>query len=281
MNTQTRQANMLANATADELMRELRHERMAARRQTLLKALWNLEQRAAEPSTRPTVSRNPFPSGPVAKREGRSADSSPRGQSRSGQTLGSVPNGSVTSNQPTEATIIMSNQDMLRALNELFAIENFSLARYLHYARPWSEPEDESLCDMICDIGDDQRRFANRVGSLIIERRGRVEGGLFSRRFTAFNDLSLDFMASRVFEDQVRIVRRVALIANQLAGDAIAHELALEILGAEHAHLDSLAEMLDDRTSDTGTGGTAHRTIKSEPKGPRCESPGAGITAAA
>ncbi|MCA9266164.1 MAG: hypothetical protein KDA60_20030, partial [Planctomycetales bacterium] len=133
----------------------------------------------------------------------------------------------------------------------LYAIENLSLANYLRYARPWVATADQCLAEAIRHIGDQQREFAERVGSLIIERYGRVEGRSFPFRFTAYNDLSVAYLAPRVMEDQERIVRQVRAIAHQLCADAVACDLASEILGAEQAHLDNLRELLDKPRSDT------------------------------
>ena len=144
----------------------------------------------------------------------------------------------------------MTNNDLLGILNELFAIEKFSLASYLRYASPWSKPNDEPLRKVIRQIGDEQQHFADRIGWFVVEHRGHVKGGSFPLRFTAFNDLSLDYLARRVMEDQEWIIREVRVCVSKLAGAPIAHSLALEVLDAEQAHLDRLAEMHDSCTSD-------------------------------
>jgi len=54
-------------------------------------------------------------------------------------------------------TVIINEQQMLSILNDLFAIETFSLANYLRYAPPWSKPEEEPLRNVIRHIADNQQ----------------------------------------------------------------------------------------------------------------------------
>ena len=249
MNNHVTNSKMSAKPTTERLRDELKHETQMVRRQILLKALWKLEQRIAQSSTKTIVSRDRVPDAMIAVRKGWRTDPLRHSPSRGVETLGDSPTASHATGET--ATVIMNGQQMLPILDDLFAIEKFSLASYLRYAPPWSKPDEEPLRNLIRNIGDDQQRNANRVGSLILEHCGHVEGGSFPMRFTAFNDLSLEYLARRVIEDQKRIVREVRMCANDLAGAPVTHSLALEILGAEQAHLDSLTKMLDGCTSDT------------------------------
>jgi hypothetical protein len=144
----------------------------------------------------------------------------------------------------------MTEKQTHALLNQLYAIERFSLANYLRYAKPWVSPADQYLAEAIRHIGDQQSEFADRIGSMIIDRRGHVHSDSFSFRFTAYNDLSVSYLAPRVMEDQERIVRQVSEIAHQLRADAVACDLANEILGAENAHLDNLRELLGGQKSE-------------------------------
>lgn len=145
----------------------------------------------------------------------------------------------------------MNEKQILAGLNQLYALEKFSLANYLRYAKPWVSPADQCLGEAIRRIGAQQLEYADRVGSLIIERRGHVESESFPFRFTAYNDLSLAYLAPRVMEDQERIVRQVSEVARQLRADAEAYDLVNEIFGGEQAHLDNLRELLDRPNRDT------------------------------
>lgn len=170
----------------------------------------------------------------------------------------------------------MNDRQTLATLNELHAIENFSLANYLRYAKPWVAAADQRLDEAIRHIADEQMESSDRVGSLIIERRGHVEGGSFPMRFTAFNDLSVAYLAPRVMADQERIVREVGAVARQLCSDPAAYDLSNEILSAEHAHLDSLRDVIDGRKS-----GTCHNHEVARPSEPCCEKPNTAVATAA
>lgn len=137
----------------------------------------------------------------------------------------------------------MNDEQMLNILSQLHGIERFSLANYLRDAHPWTDGNTAPLRQAVLQIADQQQKYADRLGELIVERDGYVEGKSFPLRFTAFNDLSFEYLASHVMEDQERIIREVKACTDELAGDFTAHSLALEILGAEQGHLENLREL--------------------------------------
>jgi len=141
----------------------------------------------------------------------------------------------------------LSEEQVLQILGRLYATLKFSLAGYLCYARPWSVPTDERLRQTLQEIADEQKKNSDRAGSLIIERRGHFKGGVFPLRFASFNDLSLVYLAPLVVEDLERIVREVKSLARQLASNAPAYNVTLEILWSEQALLDNLRELIDSR----------------------------------
>lgn len=143
----------------------------------------------------------------------------------------------------------MSNEQTLSILNRLHAIERFSLANYARYAHPWTPENKQHVHEAILDIADEQQRYANSIGSLIVDRNGYVEGGSFPVRYAALNDVSLDCFARRVIEDQKRIIQAVETWVGELTGDTAARELAQEVLGAEKGHLDNLLEAMDEVTN--------------------------------
>lgn len=141
-----------------------------------------------------------------------------------------------------------------RVLNRLYRLEEYSLANYLRFAEPWTTRDRQSVAETIRSIAADQRAFAERIGKLIVARDGTIEPGVFPLRFTALNDLSLDYLIGRVLEDEERIVREVAAILPQLCEDDAAVALARELLAAEQAHLQALREV-------TGEGSRRERPL--------------------
>ncbi len=62
--------------------------------------------------------------------------------------------------------------------------------------------------------------------------------------FTDMHDLSLDYLVKDVIVWQQRGVNRIEQIVAALENDRVARELAQEVLGAERAHLEALAELI-------------------------------------
>jgi len=103
MNNNLIESDISAKPTTERLLEELKHETGMARRQVLLKALWKLEQRIAQSSTKSTVSRDQVP-----------------------DVLGDSPAASLDARETV--TVIMNEQHVLPTQNDSFAIEKFSLA---------------------------------------------------------------------------------------------------------------------------------------------------------
>lgn len=137
----------------------------------------------------------------------------------------------------------MHKQQLISILRKLFVLEKFSLANYMWHARPRIMPDHESLHTAIRQIGDQQRRFAHRIGLMILAHHGDTRESGFPLQFTIFNDLPLDIFARQVMQDQARILSEVEAYAHQLAGAPGAHSLALQILRAEQKHFNRLADM--------------------------------------
>ncbi len=150
----------------------------------------------------------------------------------------------------------MTDTLTIALLNRLHEIERYSLANYLRHASPWTPRHAEPLRETLLQIADDQQVCADRVASMILERDGRVEKGSFPFRFTAYNDLSLEFLAPRVLDELRQTVRHVGVIVDELAGDPEARALAREIEGMEKGHVDQLRELLAEPARDTQSAAT-------------------------
>lgn len=136
-----------------------------------------------------------------------------------------------------------THENTNRVLNRILAMEQYSLANYLLEAPPWAHRGDEPLWEAVQHMADDQQHYAERIGTLIVEREGMVDSANYPMRFTALNDLALDYLASRLVEHQRILIAQLADCVAQLEGDPPAHELAQEVLGAEKGHLDTLLEL--------------------------------------
>lgn len=253
-------SNVLANTTSDNLTRELKQETGFARRQELLKALWRLD---SQPS------KSFDPSSDRAHATKRSEFQLPAqevagGQERTSKTLDDSPPVTDTAIIGEKGPIVVSHQTLVESLNHLYGTLKYSLSNYLRYARPWVAPDDECTRKTIRGIADEQSDGADRLGSLIMERRGRVEGGAFPMKFTALNDLSLAYLVPSVLKDQERIVRVVESVANHIGSDSTAHAVTLELLANARSHRDNLREVIRDRECDVpGNARIAHASDNS------------------
>jgi bacterioferritin (cytochrome b1) len=132
----------------------------------------------------------------------------------------------------------------MTVLNRLQAAFQYSLASYLHYARPWTHPGNARLLEVVRQITADHQAHARRVGGLILKRRGKIEPGRFPTRFTAYNDLALDYLARRLVEHERELIDEVARSVAWLGGDPEARQLGEAILASERQHLRTLTELV-------------------------------------
>ena len=138
----------------------------------------------------------------------------------------------------------MSQQTVIGALNRLLAHQCYSLLNYLSEAPPWTHPGNEELVEATRNIADDHEHYAQRLADAIEDRRGVLEAGRYPMRFLSLNDLALDYLLSRLIEEQQRNIRAIAQCVADLVDDSQARSLASEVLGSERAHLDILKEFL-------------------------------------
>lgn len=132
----------------------------------------------------------------------------------------------------------------MTVLNRLLAAFQYSLATYLGYARPWTRPGNARLLEAVRQITADHEAHARRLGGLILKRCGKVKAGRFPTRFTAYNDLALDYLARQLVEHERELIDEVARSVASLGGDLAARQLGEAILGVERQHLRTLTELV-------------------------------------
>lgn len=132
----------------------------------------------------------------------------------------------------------------IKALNRLLAVFRYSLASYLHYARPWTHPENARLLEVVRQITADHAAHAEQIGRLILKRRGQIERGLFPTRFTAYNDLALDYLARQLVEHERELIEEITRSVAWFGDDPEAKQLVEAILASERQHLHSLTELV-------------------------------------
>jgi hypothetical protein len=137
----------------------------------------------------------------------------------------------------------MTKVDIIRALNDLLALEYRSLPLYVTDAMPWTHPGDEKATSTLASIVLDQRATSQRIAQLILERGGALDTGEYPMEYTDTHDLSLEYMVKELISFQKWLIGKIERIVTTLADDREARDLALEALGSEKAHLESLQEL--------------------------------------
>jgi hypothetical protein len=84
-------------------------------------------------------------------------------------------------------------------------------------------------------------RTVDEIGEMLSDAAYPIDYGEFPMAWTAYNDLSLDFLWKKLIEFQQRDIGRIAQCVQQLH-EPVARALAERSLGAAQAHLDGLRE---------------------------------------
>ncbi|HEX4129608.1 MAG TPA: hypothetical protein VHZ24_06165 [Pirellulales bacterium] len=141
----------------------------------------------------------------------------------------------------------MAKVDSIAVLNRLAAIEHRSLAMYLVDACPWRRAGDEKEAVLLENIVTDQRVMVERIAELVLGRGGVLDLGEYPMDFTDTHDLSLDYLMRELLRLQKLMIPRLERLAELLESvphiDRPAHDLALEVLGSERAHLEAIQEI--------------------------------------
>jgi hypothetical protein len=133
--------------------------------------------------------------------------------------------------------------DTNEILNRLMAILHRSLPMYLSFAPPWRAYGQDEAERVMQRIAANQKRMVDRLGEMILDNGGMVSYGEFPMRFTAYHDVSFDFLLKILIERQQREVSVIEKYADLLGGSPLAHALAQEALGESKAHLDMLVDL--------------------------------------
>ena|SRR5436190_15062811 len=133
--------------------------------------------------------------------------------------------------------------DTNEILTRLLAIHYRSLPMYLGFAPPWRAYGQDEAERVMQRIVANQKRMVDRLGQMILDNGGTVSYGEFPMRFTAYHDVSFDFLLKVLIERQQREVALLEKYADLLAGAPLAHALAQETLGESKAHLDMLVDL--------------------------------------
>ena len=137
----------------------------------------------------------------------------------------------------------MPDRDSLAVLSRLYVLETWSLSAYLAGAYPWvaGQPAGERN-DLLDRIVQDQQAVASRVCEALLAAGAAPPAGEFPLRYTALNDLSLDYLRGFLLSDQRQRIAELERLRPRAQADEATLALLDEALGMERAHLDLLQE---------------------------------------
>ncbi len=136
----------------------------------------------------------------------------------------------------------MNSDSTSQVLNRLWVIHQYSLANYVSDAPPWWKDDDASAAELLRDVVEDQRRLADRFGTMMVEYGGELAPGKFPARFAALHDLASEFMWAVLLSYQQRTIEAIEKAVAMLPRASMAQALTQESLGVAKAHLDSMRE---------------------------------------
>ena len=137
----------------------------------------------------------------------------------------------------------MNAVDTNAVLNRLSVIHNRSIPTYLSYAGPWIARRAGNASDTLSAIAADHRRTVDRLGEMIMESGGDVDPGEFPMLYTAWHDVSFDFVLDKMIDKQRQDITAIEECVEQLTLAPLAKSVAEEALGAAKGHLESLEEL--------------------------------------
>lgn len=132
----------------------------------------------------------------------------------------------------------------VQVLNQLLALHANSLPMYIASAPPHRQLGDERAWEVLGHIVDDQKMMVDKIADLVESLGGTPDTGEFPMEFTAFHDLSMDFLLQKSLKLQKQEVAMMEQLSGQLEPGSPAKALAQESLGAAKAHVQSLEECL-------------------------------------
>lgn len=139
-------------------------------------------------------------------------------------------------------------------LNRVLVVHNRSLATYLHDAMPWVRYGDNRAMETMRQMVRDQKQVVDRLATLILESNGAVEHGEFPMPFTAYHDVSFDWLLPLLIERQQKTVVYLQKCAEQLALAPMAKAVVEETVGMAKGHLEMLEELQKPQVTNGSAG---------------------------
>jgi len=134
----------------------------------------------------------------------------------------------------------MSDQASLQILSGLLNQVRYSLLQYIGESWPWSGKDDQARLDAFTGLVRRQQFSAERLASLLLERRAVVPGSNYPKDCSELHFVTLDFAKKRLIANAEAVIAALKAATPQLADDAEALRLVEQLASDEQQTLDSL-----------------------------------------
>lgn len=162
----------------------------------------------------------------------------------------------------------------LAMLSQLAGLLDCSLARYLVNARPWVRRPYLLLGAIARRLATEHERYAGELVRLLHARRHDVNNHTYPMEFTYYNDLSLEYLAPRLLDHQLRLINFAQAVSTEFSGDYEVARILKKLLASLRRYGSLLDELLaphrlapptsgEDRTIGEIAGGDPNRAVGS------------------
>jgi hypothetical protein len=118
------------------------------------------------------------------------------------------------------------------------------MARYLSYGRPWVKRPNALLDALVRRMSYEHEIFARKIARLIYDRRGAVRSCVFPMAFASYNDLSLEYLAPKLLDEERTLIVSAEEYAERLNDDAEAARGVGKIVASLGRFAGLLADLL-------------------------------------
>jgi hypothetical protein len=134
----------------------------------------------------------------------------------------------------------MSDQASLQILSGLLNQVRYSLLQYIGESWPWTGKQEQTRQDAFIGLVRRQQFSAERLASLLLDRRAVVPGSNYRKDCSELHFVTLDFAKKRLVENAEAVVAALKTATSQLPDDAEALRLVEQLARDEEQTLDSL-----------------------------------------
>lgn len=137
----------------------------------------------------------------------------------------------------------MSDSANLQLLSDLFNRVRYNLLQYIGETWPWTGTGDQSRHEAFAGLVRRQQFSAERLASLLVERRAVVPGSNYPRDCSELHFVTLDFAKKRMIESVSAIVSALQDATSQLSDDPEALRLVEQLASDEEQTLTALKSL--------------------------------------